>query len=104
MKGVYYTVKQTPMPQDWLFRVPRPEPSVFDDHAKLIDSMERWQSFGDDVFCCRYCFHSKGAMGCLMAFYRFKFFVGSAVSPQFEQSIFDRLALEPSEAETVSPA
>jgi hypothetical protein len=28
-----------------------------------------------------------------MAFYRFKFFIASAASPQFEQTIFDRLAL-----------
>jgi hypothetical protein len=58
IKGVYWTVKESPIPQDWLFTIPRPAPNVFDENVKLIESMEPWQSYGDDVFCCRYCFHS----------------------------------------------
>jgi hypothetical protein len=93
MKVVYCLTQKEPMPHDWLFTIPRPEPRVFDESAQLIASMVPWQSFGDDVFCCRYCIHSEGAMGCLMAFYRCKIFLGTAASPQFHQHLYERLVL-----------
>lgn len=92
MKGTFYAVKRAPMPQDWLFTIPRPDQKVFDESAKLIESMVPWQSFGDDVFCCRYVFHADGgAMACLMAFYRHRIFLGVAANEEFHEHVLSRL-------------
>lgn len=76
MKGIYYTVKNEPLPQgnEYLINVPYDNDFV----RAAIEHMVPWQSFGDTVFMCRYGFNSKqpGAVGCLMRFYEHRLFFG----------------------------
>lgn len=86
MKGIFYQVEKTPMPQDFELEVYDTETLDFSPYKRTVDSMVDWQSFGDDAFLCRYTFVRRPptqAMACLMQFYRNRMFYGAAMSPQF---------------------
>ena len=85
MKGIYYTIEKTPMPQDFELEVYDTNYLDVAPFRRTVESMVDWQSFGDDAFCCRYRFFRKPpaeGMVCLMRFYNRREFYGVALSPQ----------------------
>src|SRR5579872_5894515 len=78
MKGIFYTVREKPMPQDWAIKVAPTTDVALTPMVELIAQMCPWQTFGDDVFMTRYIFLDDDVMYCLMQFYRIHVFTGRA--------------------------
>ena len=91
MKGIFYTVNRKPLPADWNWHVKQIEEINVVDFEEIFARMTpTWQSFGDDVFLCRYGFNLKNEnMACLMQFYRHRIFVGWAYSDECQQRTFE---------------
>jgi hypothetical protein len=85
MKGIFYSVREYPIPQDIKFHVEVATDSRLVPLKNLVGAMTPWSDFGDDVFRCRYVFEEgpEDAMVCLMQFYRNRIFFGVA-SPNLE--------------------
>ena len=57
----------------------------------MIDQMVGWQSFGDDVFICRYVtWPAVSRIDCLMSFYRKRLFFGEAMTETLLEEIKSR--------------
>lgn len=83
MRGINYTTQKQPLPLAWKVGILRDEEIDHDGLQGLFSKMTpQWQTFGDDVFGCRYVFHDE-AMACLMQFYRRRTFFGWAWSDEF---------------------
>jgi hypothetical protein len=80
MRGIYFSLNETPLAQDCEFRIRMEQGDNLRVFQREIDAMVPWQSFGDDVFACRYLFdvNVPGSMNCLLAFYRQRVFYGWA--------------------------
>lgn len=98
MKGIYFTTQKLPMPQDFELEVYDTDHLDGAPYRRTVESMVDWQSFGDDVFCCRYrCFGTPAiGMACLMKFYNNRMFYGAALSPQMIEEERNRDVFIPS--------
>lgn len=78
MRGIYCSVTKDPMPQDVFHKIMLVQKANVNTYKPIIEMMVPWQSFGDDVFACRYVFSPThpGSMTCLMMFYKTRVFIG----------------------------
>jgi hypothetical protein len=83
MRGMFYTVKNYPLPQDMELKLTHiPDDTALLPAKSIVDQMSPCRGFGDDVFACRYVFHENDDyMVCLMHFYAARMFFGSAMIP-----------------------
>ncbi len=94
VKGIYYTAVKAPLPAECLIRViDVTGKELPKDVATLIEQMVGPQSFGDDVFVCRYVTISTSPfqrITCLMQFYRNRIFFGEAMTKELFEEIKSR--------------
>jgi hypothetical protein len=94
IRGVFYLLVETPMPADFQFWIQDVQAMDIKPYERVISDMVPWQSFGDNVFQCRYRVLRRPepvGIDCLMAFYQNRYFFGQAVSPDYAQHWIDRL-------------
>jgi len=100
VRGVFYTVRKKPMPQDWLFWVENARNIHKETLERTVNDMVDWKCFGDDVFLCRYRFLDRpDAVGidCLMRFYQSQMFFAQAVCPSYADNVMTRMFVRCSE-------
>lgn len=99
VKGIYYTAVGEPLPQECIIGViALNSRAIVEKCRPAIDQMVGWQSFGDDVFMCRYVTgRSVPRIACLMQFYRRRFFFGQAMTKRLIEEIESRQKQRPSD-------
>ncbi len=67
--------------------------ALAEDWREVISLMVGWQSFGDDVFMCRYVTgRTVPRINCLMQFYGRRLFVAEAMTKELAEEIKSREA------------
>jgi hypothetical protein len=100
VRGIYLTAVRQPLPADCLVAVAPLTQALAKDWRDMIDLMVGWQSFGDDVFMCRYVTsRTPPRINCLMQFYRRRLFVGEAMT----KNLIDEINSGRSHARAGSP-